>query len=89
MKNQSIICEWTPFIKESTPHGCVYDLPLDGQEILVSYDNYVIADTFIGPEDDFAPLGLLTRGDIEGNCELTTAKPIAWMALPDPYKKGV
>lgn len=56
--------------------GYLYNLPEDGQEILVSYQTYVAADIFVN--------------DGEDGCYLESGEYIevgmAWMPMLEPYK---
>lgn len=51
------------------------DVPEDGQEILISRGDWVTTDTFIDEGECY----------LDGGWEIE--KGMAWMPLPDPYKK--
>ena len=57
--------------------GYLYNLPEDGQEILVSYQTYVAADIFVN--------------DGEDGCYLESGEYIevgmVWMPMPEPYEE--
>ena len=76
IEEQPKICEWIPIAEK---------LPEPGEYILLSFENYTLAD--IGRyEKDEDDSGAFYLGDEDESCASINLFVNAWMPLPKPYR---